>query len=179
MEALSQLFEVLKEAWYDIICWYILPQTQKGIIFRNGIYLKDAEQGLHYKRPCIFGIGDQLSACDYITETTETDPQTLTTKDDKEIVISAIIKHKVSDVKIYLTEVMDVKSAIVDVTMGKIKRNVTSRDWQECVDPSLDNEITKQARQEAKKWGVYIEEVTVINLAKIKSYRIIGSSVFN
>ena len=176
MEALSKLFDVLIEAWYDVIFWYVMPQTHKGIIFRNGIYLKDASQGAHFKRPCIFGIGDQISSCDYITETTETDPQTLTTKDGTEVVISAIIKHKVSDVKIYLTEVMDVKSAIVDITMGKIKKNVMSRNWTECIDPSLDNEICKQARVEARKWGVQIDEVTIINLARIRSFRIIGSS---
>lgn len=174
MDFILQFFSFLKELWADIIFWFVLPQTQKAVILRNGKFLKVVEPGAHLKLPCIFSLGDEVLTVDGVSETTETSPQSLTTKDGRSVVISAIIKHHISDEKTYILEVMDVIDAITDITMGQIKKNVMIRTWEECKDDSLDNEITKKARNEAKKWGVYIDEVTIINLAEIKSLRLIG-----
>jgi hypothetical protein len=61
--------------------------------------------------------------------------------------------------------------------MGKIKKNIMDRTWDECKDPSVDNDIAKQARSECKKWGVAIDDITLINLAEIRSIRLIGGSI--
>jgi regulator of protease activity HflC (stomatin/prohibitin superfamily) len=176
MEAIIQLFNSIKEFWHDITFWCVVPEMQNVVILRNGRYHKQRGPGLYFKMPSIFSFGDELHYVDTVIETTDTQPQTVTTKDNLQVVVSAIIKHRVSDPKIYTIEVMDVKSAIVDITMGKIKRNVMERTWDECINQGLDNEIAKQARSEAKKWGVYIEEVTIINLAQIKSIRLITNN---
>jgi regulator of protease activity HflC (stomatin/prohibitin superfamily) len=176
MESIIQLLNSIKEFWHDIIFWYAVPEMQNVVVLRNGKFHRQAGPGLHFKLPCIFSFGDELHYVDTVTETTDTQPQTVTTKDNLQVVVSAIIKHKVIDPKVYIIEVMDVKSAIVDITMGKIKRNVMERTWDECINQGLDNEIAKQARSEAKKWGVYIEEVTIINLAQIKSVRLITNN---
>jgi len=176
MEVLLQFFTFLKDLWGDVIFWFVVPQTQKGVVLRNGRYLRTVGPGPHFKLPCIFSLGDEVNYADAVTETTETQAQSLTTADGKSVVVSAIIKHYVTDPKIYILEVMDVKDAIVDITMGKIKKNMMDRTWEECKSSSLDNDIAKQARAEAKKWGVYIDEVTIVNLAEIKSIRIIGNT---
>lgn len=174
MELIIQFFTFLKDLWSDLIFWFVVPQTQRAVVLRNGKYVKTAGPGLHLKFPCIFSIGDEVSYADIVTETTETQPQSLTTIDGKHVVVSAIIKHRVTDPKTYILEVMDVKDAIVDITMGKIKKNVMSRTYEECKAESVDNDIARQSRSEAKKWGVYIDEITIINLAEIRSIRLIG-----
>jgi regulator of protease activity HflC (stomatin/prohibitin superfamily) len=178
VESIAKLFEFLSDCWEDILPYFVVPQTQRAVVLRNGIFLKEAGPGPHWKMPKIFSIGDEVNYVDVITETTDTDPQSLTTSDGYEIVVSTIIKHRVSDPKTYLLDVFDVKSAIVDITMSRVKKNVMARTWEECKDDSLDNEITKQTRVEAKKWGVYVEYVTVINLAKMRSLRLISNNPF-
>lgn len=175
MEIIIQFITFLKDLWSDIIFWFVVPQTQKAVVLRNGKYLRTVGPGAHFKLPCIFSLGDEVNYTDSVTETTETNPQSVTTIDGKSVVVSAIIKHHVIDPKIYILEVMDVKDAIVDITMGKIKKNVMDRTWEECKDQSIDNDIAKQARSEAKKWGVHIDEVTIVNLAEIRSIRLIGN----
>lgn len=177
MEVILQFVNFLKDLWSDIIFWYVVPQTQKAVVLRNGVFVKEVGAGAHLKMPCIFSLGDEVNYIDIVTETTETDPQSLTTADGRSVVVSAIIKHRVSDPKVYLLEVMDVKSAIIDITMGKIKKNVMDRTWDECKDHSVDNEIAKQARSECKKWGVAVDEITLVNLAEIRSIRLIGSTM--
>jgi regulator of protease activity HflC (stomatin/prohibitin superfamily) len=177
MEFIIQFFTFIKDLWGDLIFWFVVPQTQKAVVLRNGKFLRTAGPGAHFKLPCIFALGDEVNYADAVTETTETQPQSLTTADGKSVVVSAIIKHHVTDPKVYILEVMDVKDAIVDITMGKIKKNVMDRTWEECKCPSLDNDIAKQARSEAKKWGVHIDEVTIVNLAEIRSIRLIGHTM--
>jgi membrane protease subunit HflK len=177
MEIVLQFITFLRDTWSDIIFWYVVPQTQRAVVLRNGVYLKEVGAGLHIKCPCIFSIGDEINYVDIVVETTETEAQSLTTADGKAVVVSAIIKHRVSDPKVYLLEVMDVKSAITDIPMGKIKKNIMDRTWEECKDPSVDNDIAKQARSECKKWGVAIDDITLINLAEIRSIRLIGGSI--
>lgn len=178
VEAIAKLFDFLNDCWEDILPYFVVPQTQMAVVMRNGVYLKEAGPGPHLKMPKIFSLGDEVNYVDVITETTETDPQSLTTLDGYEIVVSTIIKHRVSDPKTYLLDVFDVKSAIVDITMSKVKKNVMTRTWEECKEDSLDNEIAKQTRVEAKKWGVHIEYVTVVNLAKMRSLRLISNNPF-
>ena len=178
VETIAQFFVFLKDCWEDVIPYFVVPQTQRAVVMRNGTFHKEAGPGPHWKLPKVFSIGDEVNYVDTVTETTETDPQSLTTHDGFEIVVSAIIKHKVSDPQTYLLDVFDVKAAIVDITMSKIKKNVMCRTWEECKDESLDNEISKQSRAEAKKWGVHIEYVTIVNLAKMRSLRLISNNPF-
>jgi regulator of protease activity HflC (stomatin/prohibitin superfamily) len=99
--------------------------------------------------------------------------QSLTTVDDKEIVVKGVIKYKTSDLSKFFTEVYDAVDAISDVSMGIIKNVISKKTWQECREETLDNEITKKVRVEARKWGIEVEAVTLSDLSKMKSFRIL------
>ena len=49
----------------------------------------------------------------------------------------------------------------------------------ECTDQDLDNTLTKKVRVEAKKWGVEVQQVTLTDLAPIKSFRLINDTFTN
>jgi hypothetical protein len=49
----------------------------------------------------------------------------------------------------------------------------------ECIDTEIDNILTKKARVEARKWGVEIQQVTLTDIAPMRSYRIINDTVIN
>ena len=50
---------------------------------------------------------------------------------------------------------------------------------EECTDTELDNTLTKKVRVEAKKWGVEVQQVTLTDLAPIRSYRLINDNFLN
>jgi hypothetical protein len=50
---------------------------------------------------------------------------------------------------------------------------------EECLAPDIDNVLTKKVRVEAKKWGVDIQQVTLTDIAPIRSFRIINDSIIN
>jgi hypothetical protein len=49
----------------------------------------------------------------------------------------------------------------------------------ECTDSELDNILTKKVRVEARKWGVDIQQVTLTDLAPIRSFRLINDTFSN
>ena len=48
-----------------------------------------------------------------------------------------------------------------------------SRTWEECKLNTLDNEISKDTRREAKKWGIYIDYVVIVQLAEFRNIRLV------
>jgi regulator of protease activity HflC (stomatin/prohibitin superfamily) len=93
--------------------------------------------------------------------------------------VKGVVKYKIADVKTFLLEVYDAKDALSDMTMSIIKNIVISIPAEKCIDPELDNLLTKKARVEAKKWGVDIQQVTLTDVAPIRSYRLINDVISN
>ena len=102
--------------------------------------------------------------------------QSLTTKDEKDIVVKGIIKYRVVDMKIFALEVWDAVDAISDMTQGIIFDIVKEKTWDELQHEDLKKEISRKARSEAKRWGIEIETITLSDLARIKSIRLLNDS---
>jgi len=105
--------------------------------------------------------------------------QSLYTKDRQNIVVKGVIKYKIADVKVFLLEVFDAQDALADMTQSIIKNIVISLPLEQCIDPEIDNILTKKVRVEARKWGVDIQQVTLTDIAPIRSFRIINDSILN
>ena len=70
----------------------------------------------------------------------------------------------------------DSKDAIADTTQAIIKEQVTTRKWEDCNNLKLDNDITIKLRREVKKWGIYIDKVTLTDIGIIKSIRLFNET---
>jgi len=93
--------------------------------------------------------------------------------------VKGVIKYRIADVKTFLLEVFDAQDALADMTQSIIKNIVISSSLEQCIDPEMDNLLTKKVRVEAKKWGVEIQQVTLTDIAPIRSFRIINDTVIN
>ena len=93
--------------------------------------------------------------------------------------VKAVVKYKIADVKTFLLEVYDAQDAIADMSQSIIKNVIMSMTLPECTDSDLDNSLTKKVRVEAKKWGVEVQQVTLTDLAPIRSFRLINDTITN
>jgi regulator of protease activity HflC (stomatin/prohibitin superfamily) len=168
----DKILEVLLGIWHEIIPFVIVDQYEKGILLRFGKFVRCVEPGLHIKWP----YADKIMTEHVAWTTINLPPQSLVTKDDKNIVISAVIKYRVNDIKTFLLEVWDTVDAISDMTQGIIKKAVMSKTWEELRNEEVDNELAKKSRIEAKRWGIEIGAVTLANLAQIRSIRLFNDS---
>lgn len=174
MDIVSPIIDLLKEGWESVKMFHIVMEYEHGVRLRFGKFHSKIEAGLVWKWPII---DDILLVHNTIT-TMVVNEQSLVTLDEKNIVISCIVKYKITNPKTFLLEVEDVIDAINDITKGKIKDLVIHRTWDEI--RKLKNEdISVEVEKEVKNWGIKIYYITVTDLAQIRTLRLITSNVIH
>jgi regulator of protease activity HflC (stomatin/prohibitin superfamily) len=171
----DRLIDVITEWWAYLMPAIIIPNYEEAVLLRNGKFIKVLGPGFHVKLP----IFDEVISHHVVVTTLSLPAQSLYTKDKQNIVVKGVVKYKISDVKIFLLEVFDAQDALADMTQSIIKNIIITTSIEECLDLELDNILTKKVRVEARKWGVEIQQVTLTDIAPIRSYRIINDSVLN
>lgn len=171
----DRLIDVITEWWAYLMPAIIIPNYEEAVLLRNGKFVKVLGPGFHVKLP----IFDEVISHHVVVTTLSLPAQSLYTQDKQNIVVKGVVKYKISDVKIFLLEVFDAQDALADMTQSIIKNIIITTPLETCLDLELDNILTKKARVEARKWGVDIQQVTLTDIAPIRSYRIINDSVLN
>jgi len=171
----DKLIDLLSNWIEQILPLFIIPDYEMGVVLRFGKYKKIVGPGIYFKIPFF----DQVLSQHVVVTTLSLPPQSLYTKDKQNIVVKGVVKYRISEVKTFLLEVYDAQDAISDMTQSIIKNIIMDKTLDECIDPEIDNTLTKKARVEAKKWGVEIQQVTLTDLAPIRSFRLINDTVVN
>lgn len=172
---LEKLIELLSNWWSQISPVVIVPIYEEAVLLRVGRFLKILKPGLHFKIPLF----DEVISQHVVVTTISLAAQSLYTKDKQNIVCKGVIKYRIADVKTFLLEVYDAQDAISDMTQSIIKKIITSASLEECIDPEIDGLLTKKVRVEARKWGVDVQQVTLTDIAPIRSFRLINDTVTN
>jgi regulator of protease activity HflC (stomatin/prohibitin superfamily) len=171
----EKLIDILTN-WASLLAPFVIVNPyEEGVLNRVGKFKKVISPGIHFKIPILDEVITQYT----VTTTLSLPAQSLYTIDKQNIVVKGVVKYKISDVKIFLLEVYDAQDAISDMTQSIIKNIIMSKTVEECIDPEIDNILTKKARVEVRKWGVEINQVTLTDLAPIRSFRLINDTISN
>jgi membrane protease subunit HflK len=171
----DKLIELLSTWWYYITPVVIIPTYEEAVLLRFGHFKKVLHPGFHVKLPIL----DEVLTQHVVVTTLSLSAQSLYTLDKQNIVVKGVIKYRIADVKTFLLEVYDAQDALSDMTQSIIKNIIISTTMDNCIDPDIDNVLTKKVRVEARKWGVDIQQVTLTDIAPIRSFRIINDSFLN
>ena len=171
----DKLIEIISHWWLQLVPFVIIREYEDAVLLRFGMFNRVMLAGIHFKIPLIDEVLDQH----VVVTTLSLDAQSLYTKDKQNIVVKAVIKYKISDVKTFLLEVYDAQDALSDMSQSIIKNVIMSMSMDECTDSELDNTLTKKVRVEARKWGVEVQQVTLTDLAPIRSFRLINDTFTN
>lgn len=168
----TALIEWIKEIKDQLKLFHILDPYERGVRLRGGAFHADLAEGkAHWKIP----VWDSILSQNIATTTMSVDPQSITTKDGKNVVVSCIIKYKVQNVRRFLLEVDDAVDAISDVTMGVVFDVISDMTWEEIMDSDISETVTEEVRRDAlSDWGISVKKVTITDLAQIRSIRLIG-----
>ncbi len=171
----DKLIEIISHWWLQLVPFVIIREYEEAVLLRFGMFNRVMLAGIHFKIPLIDEVLDQH----VVVTTLSLDAQSLYTKDKQNIVVKAVIKYKIADVKTFLLEVYDAQDALSDMSQSIIKNVIMSMSMDECTDSELDNTLTKKVRVEARKWGVEVQQVTLTDLAPIRSFRLINDTFTN
>lgn len=154
----------------DILPFHIVNEWESGVYLRFGKYVKVVNPGLRFKIPFV----DKIWTHEVITQTVHLQPQTLTTLDEKSIVLKSIVRYHVNDVKKFLLNVMHASDVLVDTTQGIIRDTVEGTNWEDLYD--INELLKSEVTQVVQDWGITIERVTLTDLGIVNTYRIISDS---
>lgn len=171
----DKLIDIIVQWIENFLPVVIVPSYEEGVHLRFGKFKRVISSGIYFKIPLF----DEVIRQHVVVTTLSLPAQSLYTLDKQNFVVKGVVKYKIADVKTFLLEVYDAKDALSDMTMSIIKNIVISIPAEKCIDPELDNLLTKKTRVEAKKWGVDIQQVTLTDVAPIRSFRLLNDIVTN
>lgn len=164
----DKLIDLIVTFIHDILPFKIVNQWEEGVHLRNGIFIKVVKPGLVWKVPFF----DKLWVTPVITQTVNLSPQTVTSLDERSVVLSSIVRYHIVDVQKFLLGVMHANDVLVDTTQGIIRDIVEETTWSDLVD--LTNRVTPAVNNQVQKWGINVQLVSFPDLGEITTYRIIG-----
>lgn len=164
----DKLLEFITNLGHEILPFTIINQWEKGVHLRVGKFKKIVSPGLKFKIPFF----DRIWTHEVITQTIQLHPQTLTTSDEKGVVLKSIIRYHVHDVQKFLLNVMHATDVLVDTTQGVIRDIVEVTEWNDLVD--VNEIITNQVSELVYDWGITIEKITLTDLGIVRTYRIMS-----
>lgn len=164
----DKLIDLIVTFIHDFLPFKIVNQWEEGVHLRNGKFIRVVKPGLNFK----VSFFDNIITTPVITQTVNLRSQTVTSRDEKSIVLSSIVRYHVHDVEKFLLGVMHANDVLVDTTQGIIRDIVEETDWNDLVD--LTNKVLPIVNEQVNKWGITIELVSFPDLGEIITYRIIN-----
>lgn len=168
----DKLVDLLVSSLRLFQCFTVIPAYGGGVILRLGVFHRMAGPGFHWLWP--FRIEDALST-NVVPETMIVGPQSLTTKDGVPLVISTIVTFSVDDVKKYLLEIEGASHVIEDAAYGIVAQLIMEHTWHELISMNMPNELSKDTRRQAKRYGVYVLQVQIADFTRSRSIRLISA----
>jgi regulator of protease activity HflC (stomatin/prohibitin superfamily) len=164
----DKLINFLIELKDDVIPLRVVNEWESGVRMRGGRFHKSVSAGIRFKIPFL----DKIFTCYNITRTLHPHAQTLTTLDQKAIVLKSIIRYHVKDAKTFLLTMNTASDVLIDTTQGIIKETIETMKWDELT--GVDDIITEKTKEMVEKWGIEIEKVTLTDLGLIRTYRLMS-----
>lgn len=163
----DKLIDLIVTFINDILPWKIVDQWEEGVHLINGKFYRVVKPGLNFKFPFFH----QIIVTPVITQTVNLSPQTVTSEDEKSVVLTSIVRYHIHDVEKFLLGVMHANDVLVDTTQGIIRDMVEGCKWSELYD--LGSVVTPEVNEQVNKWGITVEQVSFPDLGQIVTYRLI------
>jgi regulator of protease activity HflC (stomatin/prohibitin superfamily) len=165
----ERILDFIAGFWNVLRPWIVVNDFEGGVILRLGRFHRKLAPGLHWKLP----IADAAITTSTVITTMALRPQTLTTRDDFSVVISAIVKYHIADVRAYLLDIWDSADVLNDVTLGAIKETIAFVEYADLQKKDIEDHVLNMVQSEAEKFGVHVHKVTFSDLGKVRSIRLI------
>ena len=168
MEWLVQFFQLLT-AWIPRFK-FILP-NEAGVRITAGKKVKEIGPGWWFYWPLVH----DLLWCTVVSQVVDIAPQSLRTKDAKNLTISLTMRYSIPDARMALLNVHSYDQALQNLTRGVAAEYFNQHTLAECWDIATMADQAKQMVQKAARgWGVKIEELYVDEITEAISVRLMS-----
>ncbi len=172
VDILQKLIDLIV-AWINhLIPWAVLGDDQVGLIRRLGIFHRYMQHGVNWKIPLIEIAMSETSALD----STVLREQTLTTSDGVQVTLRGVITYRVVEPRRYILDCATASSVLNDVGCCVLAELVPSLESELVLRGDLGPVLLRKVRARARRWGVDVDSVGVIDRVSTPTYRLITSA---
>lgn len=167
---LGQLFD-----WFGqfVPRWKVIRATHGGVKFVSGKKVQVVRPGIIWYWP----VTTEIEIIPTARDTINLQSQTVTTSDDKPILLSAMVVVEVRDAVKLLTTTHDPGGLVADVTLAAIYAVVGGFSWAQIKDLQRTGELGKQLRLQTRrrleKYGVWVDDVMLTDFAPCRVIRLV------
>ncbi len=170
---LEKLFEIILDFIGLFQFWVVVDETEQGVVLQLGKYRRTlAKPGIYLC--CPFDI-DETLVHDITFDTIALQTQTLTMKDERKIVITAVIGFRVSDIKKFCLDVESADSALRDSAYGIIGDSVRHSELSDLMSDDWQIKVFKEIREAGRAFGLECESLRFKDFGIIPTIRLINS----
>lgn len=169
---LSQLIEWVGKL---IPRWVIVRSTHGGVKFVHGLTIKKVVPGIAWYWPAV----TEIVIIPTARTTVNLMSQTVSTADDKPIVLSGMLVLEVRDPVKLLSATHDVDEMIADIALACIYEAICGLTWAEIKawqkSGELDKTLRLDTRRALEKYGVWVAEAMLTDLSPCRVVRLVTS----
>lgn len=169
---LDRIVDFLQSIVTNFQFWAVVYHYEKGVLLRFGKFNRVLEPGVHW---CIPFHIDHVMVDNVVTRTVHLGAQSLTTRDGKSIVVSAIVTMSIADIHKALLEVESIEHAMMDSCYAAVANHVDASTWEMLHGEEAFKTLTRECKRAGKRYGLEIERVQLADLAVCRTYRMINS----
>lgn len=167
---IEKLLELLEKVWTLFAPVIIMNPWQGVVITRFGRVHRVREAGYWLKWPLV----EDYHLYEACVTTMRLPPQSLTTKDDRDVVVSSIVKYEVRDGIKYVKDVWDAIDVLADTVMGAIGDYVENHTYAEFRDAAaMKREVLKVVRNDVNDYGFKVRALTFPDKSRTRSLRLV------
>ncbi len=155
---------------YAQICTFI-DEWEEGVLLRRGKFSRVVKPGIAWHLP--LGI-DDITVLNVKPTALELQEQSLTTWDNKIVVIRGVIMWAVFDIRKALIDVEDCEATLGDIAVGVIQELVECAKLDHIKTRAFRRELKIAMQKQARKWGISVTKVKFQDLVLAPSLRIFG-----
>lgn len=149
----------------------IINAWEVGIVLRLGRFSRVLPPGPHFVWP--FAI--EAVATEWSTPQVKLLPaQSLTTADNKSIILAGMVTWRCVDVHKLLVETGGHEAVLLDACPGTITEIVARTVWTDLVSEKFQKELLRRVRHRARKCGIEVDEVQLSDLSVSKTLRLVS-----
>lgn len=150
-----------------------IPATHEGVCFTRGGY-KKKRAGIHIYLP-LWSVIEQENIT---RRTLNLTCQTLTTEDEKSVVVSAVVVFRITDIVAALVKTDDIEDTLADCAQRAVKQIVGDTQLADLMSEDTDAEITEGMKADLEPYGAEVEKAFLNDATKVIPVRCFNDTVF-
>ena len=161
---IGEIFQTLLR----LLPWLVIvPATHSGVAFVHGHRIKKWEPGLHWYWPVVTSYKMMMT----VRQTQKIQSKVVMTKDNKTVVVGAMVTYYVDDVVAAIAQIADLASDVIERAQGAILTEVTKHTLEEIQTDraTFNSKLNEVVGGALNGYGVQVIQIQLTEFAPTKA----------